>query len=105
MMKPPNEFSERVDVDTWLVQLEVYLEKCVDKSEWFDVTLSHINVNCLKDFNIAESRINPNSYQLIKELLRSKYWAKITAKNLQLADYENYESNVLMRALKSTLMH
>ena len=45
-MKRPNEFNERVDVETWLVQLEVYLEKCVDKSEWFDVTLSHINVNC-----------------------------------------------------------
>ena len=80
-MKRPNEFSERVDVDTWLVQLEVYLEKCVDKSEWFDVTLSHINVNCLKDFHIAESRTNPNNYQLIKEFLLSKYSAKITAKN------------------------
>ena len=82
-MKRPNEFSERVDVETWLVRLEVYLEKCVDKSEWFDVTLSHINVNCLKDFNIAESRINPNSYQLIKELLLSKYSAKIRIYSLQ----------------------
>ena len=58
-MKRPNKFSEKVDVESWLVQLEVYLEKCVDKSEWFDVTLFHINVNCLKDFNIAESRNKP----------------------------------------------
>ena len=88
-MKRPNEFNERIDVETWLVQLEVYLEKCVDKKEWFDVTLSHINVNCLKDFNIAESRNNTNNYQLIKDFLVSKYSAKITAKNLQLADFVN----------------
>ena len=88
-MKRTNEFNERVNIETRLVQLEVYLEKCVDKIEWFDVTLSHINVNCLKDFNIAESRSNPNNYQLIKEFLLSKYSAKITAKYLQLADFFN----------------
>ena len=64
-MKKPNEFNEKIDVETWLVQIEIYLEKCVDRREWFDVTLSHINVNCLKDLTIAELRYKQNNYQLL----------------------------------------
>ena len=64
-MKRPNEFSERVEVETLLIQLKIYLEKCVDKRDWFDVTLSHINVNCLKDLTIAEFRNKQNNYQLL----------------------------------------
>ena len=116
MMKRQNEFSERIDVKTWLVQLEVFLEKCVDKNKWFDLTLSHINVNCLKDFNIAQSRHNPNNYQLIKYFLISKYSVKITAKKLQrpnfvnrkqgpnnsVKDYANALNHIAQDVLKST---
>ena len=88
-MKKPNEFNERIDVETWLVQLEIYLEKCVDKGDWFDVTLSHINVNCLKDLTIAELRCKQNNYQLLKEFLVNKYASKSSYKNLELTDFVN----------------
>ena len=88
-MKRPNEFSEKVDVETWVIQLEIYLEKCVDRREWFDVTLSHINANCLKDLTIAELRYKQNNYQLLKEFLVKKYTSKSNIKNLELTDFVN----------------
>ena len=76
-MKRPNEFNRRTDVETWLLQLEIYLEKCCEKKDWFDVTLSHVNATCLKDLpGIGELRNKPDNYQMLREFLQKKICKK-----------------------------
>lgn len=46
-IKVPDMFREGMDLNSWLIQLEIYL-RCFDKSEWVEIAISYIESKVLR---------------------------------------------------------
>lgn len=58
--KDPEVFKDGMDVKSWLTVIEIFL-KNVDKSEWIEIAISHIENKVLRKFKYLEDFANRKS--------------------------------------------
>ena len=77
IMKGPQEFTPKVNLEIWLMQLESFLAKCTNKQDWFDITISYIHPNILSVLpNLVRMRELKDNFDELKRALIEKYGAK-----------------------------
>jgi hypothetical protein len=91
-IEKPRAFKMGMDIISWLIQLEIYLEN-LDKSQWTRITVSLMENECMKKMNNIDKYLHTNSFDELKQELLNIYARKQIQTSLPIIDMKRNQSS------------